>query len=197
MRRESTQRQGREAVNHRVEPGHAGGVITQKAGERQDGVDRPQPLRGFGQARGELPLLHRPRDFRLGDLPAADTQHGKDRDHQHDDAHPAQPLQFGAPDVDRCRELVEVGEYCRAGRGQSRYRLEVSIGERQPRDGEEQRHGREQCTAGPYEHDQQDALAQNQFALVAARGGPEQAPGGEVERHRYCELRGGAVFEND
>ena len=130
-----------ERVADRVEPVHARELERDDAGHRDQEVDEPQRLRRLRDARRELLVLDRTRRLGLVELHAADAEQRQDGDHQHDDAHAAEPAERVTPEVDRRRQIIEPHQHRRAGRGQARHGLEERVGEAQAGDGHQQRHG--------------------------------------------------------
>ena len=111
-----------------------GQPVGERAGRRDQCVHHPQALGGFGDARGQLGVLHRPRRLGLEHLAAADAEQRQDGHRQHDQR-PCRPASSaGAPEVDRGRQLVEAGQHGRARRGQAGHGLEIGVGERQVRE---------------------------------------------------------------
>ena len=125
----------------------------------------------------------------LRDLAPADAEHRQHRHHQHDDAHAAQPLQLGAPDVERRRQVVEPGEERRAGRRQRGHRFEVGVGEREP---EARTSSGTQAKSAPPTHTRVMKRMPSRSCssrALAAGGEPHGEARGEVERHRPGEYQ--------
>ena len=188
--REAAEAHCRKGMADRVEPLHAGPLVGQHAGHRDADIDKPEAFRRLGDARGHLGILHRPRRLGLEHLPAADAEQRQDRDGQHDQAHAPQPNQLVSPQVDRHRQLVDVGQHRRAGCRQPGNGLEIGIGMADP----EMDHQRYRCEGrqhGPHQDNHQEAVADRQFALAVPETVPEQttAQHGEQERFVVGRLR--------
>jgi hypothetical protein len=125
---EAAQAHGRKGVHDGIEPVHPGPVQAKDAQHGDNSVNAPEALGGLRHARGQLRVLHRSRRLGLEHLAAADAEQRQDRHRQHDQAHAAEPDHHAAPEVDRRRHLVEVGQHRRTGGGQAGHGLEIGVG---------------------------------------------------------------------
>ena len=107
VRGKAAERQCRKGMAHCVEPAHAAELQRQRAGERQTRVDVPERLHRMRDARRQFAVLHRPRRLRAIELHSADAEQRQNGDRRADDAHAADPMQEMAPEIERCRQLIE------------------------------------------------------------------------------------------
>ena len=197
-RGEAAQAHGREAVDDRVHPRHAGQAERDDAREGHDRIHRPEPLGGVADSRRELGVLHAARALRLEELAAAHAQERQDGHRQDDDPHAADPDHERAPDVERGLQRVQAGEDRGPGGRHARDGLEVGVREGHARDREEERDGGEGGHHRPDEGDQQEAVARLQLAPVpAARDEEGEEPGHEGDEEPGLEGRVRAIGQRE
>ncbi|MNV47480.1 hypothetical protein D3C71_1393500 [compost metagenome] len=91
--REAANGDGREAMAYGVEHRHAGPPERQRAGNGQQNINQPQGFSRFGNARAHFVIFQRARHFSPVQLHPPDTEDRQYRYGQHNDPHPAHPLQ--------------------------------------------------------------------------------------------------------
>ena len=131
MRGEAANSDGRKAVTDGVKRRHPGKPQRQRAGDGQQNVDEPQRFCRFGNSRAHFVILQRPGHLRPVQLHPTDAEYRQDRDRQHNDPHPAKPLQHLAIEKDGMRQRVEANQRGCARGGEAREGFKKRIGYRQ------------------------------------------------------------------
>jgi hypothetical protein len=218
LRREASCGHRREGVRDGLEEAHP--LVDARPAEQREhedlqagqaDVEEPETARGVPDRGGQLLELG-PGQLGLHQLPPSDPQTRENGDRQHDDPHAAEPLRELAPECERVRERLDVGDHRRAGRREPRHRLEVGVDRIRGRAlaGEEVRKRGEEGGEEPCERDDQEAFARAhallplRHALEAEAGGgsqesrpherPDRLSIAERDRGRY-EERGAQVAE--
>ena len=185
------------SVNQRIPPIHTGFIQRQTAGDGQQNIGNPQPLGGFGNARGEAGFFHRRGHFHLEELAATNAQQRQNGNDQHDDAHAANPVQKGAPDVERARQAFHVRQNAGAGGGQSGIGFKVSVGKAQVNIVEQQRQGAEVGQDEPDQGNQQKTITGVKVApLFLAGSKPDEQAAQKGDATGSLKMLAGAVFQN-
>ena len=113
-------------VHPLVDAGPAESCEEEDEQRREPDVQGPEQPRRLADPLGELRDL-RPGHLVLEELSPPDAQAREDRDRQHDDPHPSEPLRELPPQAERPRDLVVVGDDARAGRREAGHALEVGV----------------------------------------------------------------------
>ena len=172
---------GAEAVGDGVEQGHTGEPVGRSACHGNEQVQVPQRLGGFGDARGQLGVLHRPRNLRFVQLHAPDAQHGQDRHRQHDNAHAAKPLQLLAVIENRFWQRIQTGKHRGAGGGQAGHGFKHRVGEtHRSVGGNQKRQAANHAQYRPEQRHHQEAVTGLQFGAMTE----ERQPQHQAEQQR-------------
>ena len=183
--REAAGRDGAEGMGQRIEQRQPGRQQQRHLRHRQPEVHDPQDLGGSGDPRGEL-LQRGAGRLRAHQPEAADPEPRQDGDREYHDAHPAEPLRQTAPEQDRPRQRLQVGEQRRPGGGKPRHGFEEGVGVARDGAADYVRQGAESAHHQPTQHHHQETVAGQQRG-VAVRAEAQKSAHRARQRNPGCD----------
>ena len=163
----------------RFEERHLTEPQEQDLNSREGQVDEPQPFGRFAES-GRQSVRHRPWRLSPRELNRAHTEKGQNRNGQHDDPHPSDPLAQGTPEHDAMGQQARVRDDGCTRRGYTCCGLEDRIRQVPDLSGEQVRKGTGERQSDPCQANSCEALPGTEFARAV-----EDAPEDEPNERRY------------